>query len=364
MVRFTYEISAIRGGVFIPFLWQVSISRLNYKLIHKEEVDTKQITLPMIAILMAVYNGATFLESQIVSVLEQNYPNFRLYIRDDGSTDGSVGILEEMARQFPDKIVLLQDETKRLGVIGNFHRLLGYIERSGLEPYIMLSDQDDVWFPDKIEVTLHQMLETEGWAGQETPVLIHTDLCVTNTNLEILAPSFWHFQRIDPSRNDLPQICMQNTVTGCTVMMNRALFQKALPVPEGVLMHDWWLGLVASAFGEIRFVPRATMYYRQHGNNHLGATVFDLSHVYKSSLRLRSSSEFWRSLQPVQHQAELFLTAFKNKLPPNTVEDLQLFSRMTAHTRIIQRLQIAFIRRFCRHGWIRNLGLAVRLFFY
>lgn len=320
----------------------------------------------MVAVLMAVYNGATFLEPQIVSILEQSYPNFRLYIRDDASTDGSAGILEEMARKSLDKIVLIHDEKKdektRLGIIGNFHFLLKSIDQSGLEPYIMLTDQDDVWFSNKIELTLHKMRETESWTGRETPVLIHTDLCVTNTNLQVLDPSFWHYQQLDPGRNDLPQLCMQNTVTGCTVMMNRALLRKALPIPEGVLMHDWWLGLVASTFGIIRFVSQSTMYYRQHDNNHMGATEFDLSHIFKAFMRIRSRTEFWRSLQLHQRQAALFLEAFQSELPPDKVEDLRRFYTMTAHTRVMKRLEIAFIRRFCRHGWIRNLGLAVRLY--
>jgi len=330
----------------------------------QEEVNTKKTLFPTIAVLMAVYNGETFLKSQIVSLLEQSYSNFRIYIRDDGSSDGSVGILEELARQFPDKIILFQNKKKRLGVIGNFHYLLAHIDRFGSEPYIMLADQDDVWFSDKIEVTLHKMLETERWAGQKTPVLIHTDLCVTSTKLDLLDYSFWHYQKIDPRRNVLSRLCMQNTVTGCTIMMNRPLLKKALPFPEGILMHDWWLGMVVSAFGVICFVPQATMYYRQHGNNQMGATSFDLSHIYKSFLKIRSSLDFWSSLEPHQHQAKLFLTTFQNELSSKTVEDLQLFSTMASNTRVLQRLQIIFARYFCRHGWLRNLGLAIRLFFY
>lgn len=322
---------------------------------------TEQMAPPMVAVLMAVYNGAHYLESQVASILAQSHSQLRLYVRDDGSTDGSIEILRSMAEQAPERVTLLQDEEKHLGVIGNFHRLLRMANQSSSEPYLMLADQDDVWFADKIEVTLQEMRQAERWAGKEMPVLVHTDLCVTNANLQILDPSFWHFQHLDPGHDDLRQLCMQSMVTGCTVMMNRALLKKALPLPEGVLMHDWWLGLVASAFGVIRFIPQATMFYRQHGKNDTGAKKFGLTYVLRSFLRIRSSTEFWHLLQRNQRQAAAFLTSYHGDLSPEKAKDLQQFAIMGAHTRALKRLQTVFIRRFCRHGWIRNLGLAMWL---
>jgi O-antigen/teichoic acid export membrane protein/glycosyltransferase involved in cell wall biosynthesis len=328
---------------------------------HPGYGETEQTSPPMVAVLMAVYNGAHFLESQVASILAQSHSQIRLYVRDDGSTDGSVDILRAMVEQSPGRITLLQDEEKHLGVIGNFHRLLRMADRSGSEHYLMLADQDDVWFSDKVEVTLQKMRQTEQWAGKETPILVHTDLCVTNTSLQILDSSFWHYQHLDPGHDDLRQICMQNMVTGCTVMMNRALLQKALPIPKCILMHDWWLGLVASAFGVIRFIPQATIFYRQHGNNDTGAKKFGLTYVLQAFLRIKSNTEFWRLLQRNQRQADVFLTSFHRDLSPDQAKDLQRFASMSAHTRVIERLQTVFIRRFCRHGWIQNLGLAMRL---
>ena len=328
---------------------------------HPDYGEPEQVSPPMVAVLMAVYNGAHFLESQVASILAQSYSQIRLYVRDDGSTDGSVDILRAMVEQYSGRIILLQDEEKHLGVIGNFHRLLCTASQSGSEPYLMLADQDDVWFADKVEVTLQEMRQTERWAGKDTPVLVHTDLCVTNANLHILDPSFWHYQHLDPGQDDLRQLCMQNMVTGCTVMMNRALLKKALPIPEGVLMHDWWLGLVASAFGVIRFIPQATMFYRQHGNNDTGAKQFGPTYVMRAFLRIKSNTEFWRLLQRNQRQVAVFLASFHGALSPDKAKDLQRFASMSAHTRVMERLQTVFIRRFCRHGWIRNLGLAMRL---
>lgn len=328
---------------------------------HPGYGGTEPVSPPMVGILMAVYNGAHFLESQVASILAQSYSQVRIYVRDDGSTDGSVDILRAMVEQSPERITLLQDEEKHLGVIGNFHRLLRTASQPGSEPYLMLADQDDVWFADKVEVTLKEMRQTERWAGKETPVLVHTDLCVTNTSLQIVDPSFWHYQHLGPSRDDLRQLCMQNMVTGCTVMINRALLKKALPIPDGVLMHDWWLGLVASAFGVIRFIPQATMFYRQHDSNDTGAKKFGLAYVLQAFLRVRSSTAFWQLLARNQRQAEVLLAAFHGDLPSDKLKDLQRFAALTARTPVLERLRTVFTRQFNRHGWIRNLGLALRL---
>ncbi|WP_326923815.1 glycosyltransferase [Acidithiobacillus thiooxidans] len=343
--------------------WTYLHSRLRDRK-RAEHIDygkTEQIVPPMVAVLMAVYNGAHYLESQIASILAQSHSQLRLYVRDDGSTDGSIEILQSMAEKAPERIILVQDEEKHLGVIGNFHHLLRMADQFVAEPYLMLADQDDVWFADKVEITLQEMRQAERWAGKETPVLVHTDLCVTNANLQILDSSFWHYQNLGPGHDDLCQLFMQNMVTGCTVMMNRALLKKALPLPEGILMHDWWLGLVASAFGVIRFVPQATMFYRQHGKNDTGAKKFGLTYVLQVFLRVRSSAEFWHLLQRNQRQAAVFLASFYGDLSPEKVKNLQQFANMSADMRVSERIYIVFVRRFYRYGWIQNLGLAVCL---
>jgi len=316
---------------------------------------------PMVAIVMAVYNGAAFLEEQVNSILTQSYRHIHLYIRDDGSADGSPALLERLFRQYPDQIRLIQDDQQRRGVVGNFQTLLETVQRQGRESYVMLADQDDVWFSDKVARTLQGMRETERWVGKDTPVLVHTDLCVADAHLHVMDPSFWHYQHLNPAKDDLRSLCMQNMVTGCTVMVNRALLGKSLPIPDHVLMHDWWIGLVAAAFGVIRFLPKATMFYRQHDRNDTGAKKFGMGYLLGALRRVRSSSEFWRLLQRMQQQTALFLERFQRDLDPGIAEDLRRFAHMAPHTSTMERIYIVFRRHFTRHGWIRNLGLAVRL---
>lgn len=258
-------------------------------------------------ILMAVYNGKRFLHEQIESILTQDYPHFQIVVRDDGSTDGSVDIIQDYIRQYPDKIRLLESNHS-LGAQGNFSTLM----QSSNSPYVMLSDQDDVWRYDKISKTLAKMKEIEHHVDHSTPVLVHTDLVVVDASLKLIHPSFWKFSRCNPQRHhDFNRLLVQNVVTGCTCMMNRALLNKALPIPEQTIMHDWWLALVASAFGAIGMVPGATMFYRQHQHNVLGAQSYGSFQYIRNGIKklwapnpkkIQQAQEFYRRYDALMNQ--------------------------------------------------------------
>jgi glycosyltransferase involved in cell wall biosynthesis len=101
---------------------------------------------PVLVILMATFNGESYVGSQIDSLLEQTYQNWHLIIRDDGSQDNTVGKLQHYRALHPDKITLIDDDNLNLGARSNFARLLTHAESD----YIMLCDQDDIWLPQKV----------------------------------------------------------------------------------------------------------------------------------------------------------------------------------------------------------------------
>ncbi len=218
----------------------------------------------MVAILLAVYNGEKYLKEQIESVLNQSFKDIKIIIRDDGSTDNSIGIIDDFCNMYPDKIFSIKG-TPTGNAKSNFARLLETCD----DDYIMFCDQDDVWLPNKVEKTLKVMKSVEN--GGETPVLVHTDLKVVDGELCEIAPSFFEFQKLIQDNITLPKLLVQNYVTGCTVMINRALKDKCGKVPHICIMHDWWLALVAVLFGKLVCVNEPTMLYRQHSNNQVGA---------------------------------------------------------------------------------------------
>jgi len=142
----------------------------------------------MIDILLAAYNGERFLKQQIDSILAQSNQDWQLLIRDDNSSDSTVNIIKDYTVKYPHKIRLIEDDRGRLGPALNFGKLLEHTDND----YVMFSDQDDVWLPDKIDLTLNTMKDAEE-IYPNMPILVHTDLKVVNEDLKIIADSLWSY---------------------------------------------------------------------------------------------------------------------------------------------------------------------------
>jgi len=226
-----------------------------------------EITDP-ITILLAIYNGGSFLVPQLESIGLQDHENWHLYIRDDCSHDNSLQIIENFSSK-DDRVHLLKDEKGNLGARGNFAYLMEAHELSPFE-YVAFSDQDDVWRHDKLSVQLALMQNMEN-INPEMPILVHSDLEVVDASLRVIHPSFMNYQDIFHEADALHVLLPQNFVTGCTILVNRKLLDIALPLPEEVLMHDWWLALCAAVFGHTGYINKPLVKYRQHGSNEVGA---------------------------------------------------------------------------------------------
>lgn len=232
---------------------------------------------PPVDILLATYNGAKYLKELLRSIEEQTYENWTLIIRDDHSSDQTLSILNNFALKHPKKVLLLPVE-ERGGVISNFSKLMA----ASTAPYVCLCDQDDVWDKTKIETQFTKILEMEKKSTVRKPLLVHSDLRVVSQELKIISNSFWSYSKLYPKAS-FPELVVQNVVTGCALMCNQTLLQLAYPLPSQAIMHDWWLALVASAFGEISEINEPTLSYRQHCSNTLGAMKFGtISHLKKA----------------------------------------------------------------------------------
>lgn len=220
----------------------------------------------VIDVVLPTYNGVAYLRQQVASIDQQTLRPCRLFIRDDGSNDGTLLLLASLKQQYGDWLELLPADGN-MGCVANVNRLLN----TASAPYVALADQDDLWAPEKLEASMALLHQLEQRYGREMPLMVHSDLRLIDGDGLPLGSSYLQHQRLDPSRTGLNDLVLTNVVTGCTVLMNRALLQKALPIPVEALMHDWWLALVASATGAIGFLPKASVLYRQHDDNVLGA---------------------------------------------------------------------------------------------
>lgn len=224
-----------------------------------------------VVVLLSAYQGCNYIEKQIQSIQEQSHQNWELLIRDDGSSDATYLLLKEL--EATDERIHLMAPSTNVGVIHSFSVLSKEGGRCFPQArYFMFADQDDIWLPLKIEKTLACMQSLE---DRYEYALVHTDLEVVDDGLQTIAPSFFKFQHIQhPKGLALNKLLTQNFVTGCTVMVNRNLLQVVLPIPNTVMMHDWWLALCAASLGNIGVVDQPTMLYRQHKENSVGAKGF------------------------------------------------------------------------------------------
>ena len=217
-----------------------------------------------IAILLATYNGAKYIREQLDSLFQQSYDDFHLYVRDDGSTDNTLDIIKEYCQEFPGRITVLDDSQKHKGAAKSFMQMLEEIDSN----YYMFCDQDDIWLPNKIEKTFTRMKEVEG----PFPTLVATDLKVVDEQLNPIKNSFNADLKIDVFRKHPELICVRHVVTGCTMMFNRAAKEASLPMSPRATMHDEWVALcVHFKNGIISILDDATILYRQHTKNTLGA---------------------------------------------------------------------------------------------
>lgn len=296
-----------------------------------------------VEVLLTTYNGMPFLREQLDSLVAQTVPFFTIRVHDDGSSDETKALLQDYKVHFPDRMII--DKSPKIGSAkGNFLYLMSQSDAD----YIFFCDQDDVWLPEKMEEALSAIKALEAEKGEEMPLLVHSDLQVVDANLQVMDPSFSHYVGLVPLTT-LKEALMQNDVTGCTAVYNKALstlLKDHLPIPEKIIMHDWWVALIAHVFGEKEMLSDAPILYRQHGNNSMGAKKsYGLFYKVK---KLFSSKEVKEALNETYVQAGEFLRVFGEILPADTALLLEQFAAMEnmgKWARIRQMKKYGFFRK-------------------
>ena len=302
--------------------------------------------MSLVAVLLSTYNGEKYLKEQLDSLLFQTYQNFEIIVRDDGSADDTLVILSQY------KNIKVLKSNKNIGVKKSFSSLLEYAQKNTQNMYFMFCDQDDVWEKDKIANTLARMQALENDFGI-IPLLVHTDLEVVDDNLHRINTSFMKYQNLDVEKNNFNDLLLQNTITGCTAMINRSLASLVLPISSKCIMHDWWIGLVASKFGMIVYIDVPTIKYRQHTNNSIGTKGFTLNYLLDKS---KDTSLIAKNIS----QAKSFLQRYKNDLDAKSVAMLEDFISIESQS-FWKKRKILFKHKLLKQGLLRNLGLMLKI---
>ena len=212
-----------------------------------------------IDILMATYNGEKYLVEQLDSIINQTYRNWNLLIRDDNSTDKTLEIIQNYHKK-DKRIKILKDNKGNLGIVRNFEELL----KSSESEFIMFSDQDDIWVENKLDMYL-KMIEKIKNKG----FMIHSDAILFDKNKSnILKDTFISKKAINKG---LDNVFFNYFVQGATILISKEIKNFILPFPKEVYLHDRYIHLISELFFERIFVNKALIYYRQHGDNQIGA---------------------------------------------------------------------------------------------
>lgn len=320
----------------------------------KAEIKARQ--APRVEVLLATYNGARYIGELFESLLAQVGEDFCIVVSDDGSTDGTLEILQRYADQHPDLITILPVARTRMGASANFARLIDAARAN----YLFFCDQDDVWHPDKIAASLALMEEMENQHGRALPILVHTELTVVDDVLNEIGPSFMAYSGIDPLRNNFAALLLGNVVTGCTSLANRALYELARPIPPEALMFDHWIAQVAAGMGRIAYLDRATVRYRQHNANVIGARRHGTLSFLRRVNRTLFSKDVLRVLSRYTQHAEVLVERYRNRLAPSDYRKARVLSRIWTMPRYRRIIEIIASGLF-KPTLSTNLGLFVLL---
>ena len=209
---------------------------------------------PTVAVVVATYNGATYLRQQLESIVQQTYKPSQIIIVDDDSLDDTLQVANNFAAHHPE-VMVVQNET-RLGYIKNFEKGMLIATAS----YVALSDQDDIWMPNKLETLL---------ANIGDQMLAYSDSELIDANGQLLN------QKMSSIKNQLAYHTPIMYATGAwapghAMLFKKELVDKAAPFPA-LVTHDFWLGFVATCYSRVVYVNEPLVHYRQHTQNAIGA---------------------------------------------------------------------------------------------
>lgn len=218
-----------------------------------------------VQVLLSAYNGDQYISEQIQSILNQTYTSISILVRDDGSSDQTVEVLEQLMKVHTNKIKLIKGSN--VGVVSSFFELLRAADDEA--DYYCFCDQDDVWLDHKVEGAITRLNSS---VHTEVPAMVFTSTYLTDEELN--QKGTW--PKPPSQEPSFFNALYENIAIGATLTMNRSarnLFMNSKSVDsKKVLMHDWWFYLLVSAFGNVIYDNTPSMLYRQHSRNVVGGS--------------------------------------------------------------------------------------------
>lgn len=270
-----------------------------------------------VLILMATYNGESYLKEQLDSILTQTYDNWELWIQDDGSQDRTIDIIENY-QKVENRIFLLRNQTAYHGAFLNFFTLISRVRESTEADYYCFVDQDDVWEVNKLEVLTEYLQEKERQQGVDTPIMCYSDMSLIDGNGVKIADSL-NREVNNELKNAYQIFYMHNYIWGCATILNHSLFNN-VPIydlsQQVTVSHDNYFAKYAICFGKLYFVDEQLVRYRRHGNNVSGLPT---RRIALSQIK-EGYSELAKRHAYIYSQTLLFTEQFKSKSDKSAVD--------------------------------------------
>lgn len=284
-------------------------------------------------ILLSTYNGERYLPELLDSITNQTYPFLKITIRDDGSSDNTISIVEKFARA-RSGVTLIRGTN--IGITRSFFTLLRVADTCG---YYAFCDQDDVWLPDKVERAVNAINSYP----VDKPVMYCSAYGLVDEELRPIGKSCR--KEIKPGFGNA---LVENNATGCTIVLNNAardiLIKK---LPKNALMHDWWTYMVISAVGIVTYDPVPSILYRQHASNVLGVMTSPLGR-WKRRMRQYKERDGARL---IRQQVCEFYELYKDEMDERTLAMTERF----LDDSFVNRIRNLFTSTFYRQRAIDNL---------
>lgn len=216
---------------------------------------------PILSVVMTTYNGENYLKEQLDSIFSQTFEDFQLILSDDCSTDKTLDIIKHYQKKH--KNIVLSINEKPLGSVANFEKGMQIANTQ----YIALSDQDDIWEKNKLQLQIASIRELEK-QHPNIPLMVHSDLSMIDSNSKKTADSYFKFRSYKlGKKKDIGHILGPCGVMGNTILINKLLHTKLFPFPKNLKVHDYWIAVVNETLGLRLTLNTPLVRYRIHENN-------------------------------------------------------------------------------------------------
>lgn len=335
-----------------------------------------------VAVLLSTYNGENYIHDLLDSFTNQNFKDFDLLVRDDGSSDQTINLIKKYEVTSNLNIIFVDSqndfEVPELSLSASFFKLIKFANKNSNYKYFLFCDQDDIWHENKIQRMLDEIYLAEK-NDLSKPLLAHSDLTLIDEQGDFMYASFWKWQGIMPFRNSTSRLLIQNTVTGCATMINRVLSEKLEESPN-LYYHDHRAALVASLSGLVIPITESLIKYRQHTKNVSGAGIknsgflsktkyiFSLffQYLFVSRQNTNINKRIEKLLNVIRYgseEAKQLLSIYEDDMSKEIKEKLVFFSKIHNYS-LYKRLFMLINGKFLPNSFYRSIGLIFVITFY